>query len=289
PGRLVAAHVVNAAGLYSDDVDRMLGFDGFTVTPRRGQLIVFDKLARGLVEHVLLPVPSSLGKGVLVSPTVFGNVLLGPTAEDLTDKTATGSTADGIAFLRAKGEQIMPALLAEEVTSVYAGLRAATEHSDYQLRGHPDAHYVCVGGIRSTGLTAAMAIAEDVAGLLGAGGLRLGTARALEPVAMPALGERSTRPYQDAARVAADPEYGRIVCHCERVTAGELRDALAVTGAASCVPASCVPASSVSACSVPATSIGGLRRRTRAGLGRCQGFYCGAAMRALLEGANHDR
>jgi glycerol-3-phosphate dehydrogenase len=273
PGRLVATHVVNAAGLYSDEVDRMLGFDDFTITPRRGQLIVFDKLARGLVEHVLLPVPSSLGKGVLVSPTVFGNVLLGPTAEDLTDRTATGTTAEGIAFLRAKGERILPALLAEEVTTVYAGLRAATEHSDYQLRAHPEARYVCVGGIRSTGLTASMAIAEDVAAMLAADGLPLGPARELEPIAMPVLGERSTRPYQDPARVAADPEYGRIVCHCERVSAGEVRDALA---------------HAVPATTVPATSIGGVRRRTRAGLGRCQGFYCGAAVRALLEGANHE-
>jgi glycerol-3-phosphate dehydrogenase len=267
--RLLATHVVNAAGLYSDEIDRMLGFSQFTVTPRRGQLIVFDKQARSLVGHILLPVPSSLGKGVLVAPTVFGNVLLGPTAEDLTDKAATGSTAEGIAFLRGKGERILPALLAEEVTTVYAGLRAATEHADYQLRGHPQARYVCVGGIRSTGLTASMAIAEEVAGLLGEAGLPLRAPRELEPVSMPPLGERAVRPYQDAARVASDPLYGLIVCHCERVTAGELRDARAAT--------------------VPATSIGGLRRRTRAGLGRCQGFACGSAIRALMEGAGRER
>jgi len=261
-GRFVATHLVNAAGLSSDEIDRLLGFSHFTVTPRRGQLIVFDKAARSLVGHILLPVPSSLGKGVLVAPTVFGNVLLGPTAEDLTDRTATGTTAEGIAFLRGKGERILPALLAEEVTTVYAGLRAATEHADYQLRGQPQARYVCVGGIRSTGLTASMAIAEEVAGLLGEAGLPLGPARELDPVPMPPLGEQALRPYQDAARVAADPLYGLIVCHCERVTAGELRDARAAA--------------------VPATTIDGLRRRTRAGLGRCQGFACGSAIRALL-------
>ena len=126
-GPLHAAWVVNAAGLRGDDVEHLLGHDGFTVTPRRGELIVFDKLARPLVRHILLPVPTGRTKGVLVSPTVFGNVVLGPTAEDLDDKTDTASTASGIASLLDHGRRILPALLDEEVTAVYAGLRAATE------------------------------------------------------------------------------------------------------------------------------------------------------------------
>jgi glycerol-3-phosphate dehydrogenase len=266
-GPLQARYVVNAAGLNSDVVDRWFtdGTGGFTVTPRRGQLVVFDKLARPLVRHILLPVPSALGKGMLVAPTVYGNVLLGPTAENLDDREATGSTADGLATLRAKGAAILPALLAEEVTAVYAGLRAATEHADYQLRGHPQARYVCVGGIRSTGLTASMAIAEHVAGLLAAAGLDPGERADLDSVTMPNLGEAFPRPYRRADLIAADPAYGRLVCHCERVSRGELRDALAAT--------------------VPATSLDGLRRRTRALNGRCQGFYCGAQVRSLLDSA----
>ncbi|MFJ3928436.1 FAD-dependent oxidoreductase [Streptomyces sp. NPDC090022] len=264
-GRLRTRYLVNAAGLYADDLDRLLGRDGFTVTPRRGQLIVFDKLARPLVRHILLPVPGALGKGVLVSPTVYGNVLLGPTAEDLDDRTATGSTADGLALLREKGRRILPALLEEEVTAVYAGLRAATEHDDYAISAYPAQRYVAVGGIRSTGLTASMAIAAHVVELLAEGGLDVTGAREPEPVRMPNLGEAFPRPYRDAERIAADPEYGRIVCHCERVTRGEIRDALAAT--------------------VPPASLEGLRRRTRARGGRCQGFHCGAAVRALFEGA----
>ncbi len=263
--RLLARHVVNAAGLFSDEVDRWMGFDGFTVTPRRGQLIVFDKLARHLVGHILLPVPTRLGKGVLVAPTVYGNVLLGPTAEDLDDRCATESTAEGLELLRGHGERILPSLMAEEVTTVYAGLRAATEHGDYQLHGHPEMRYVCAGGIRSTGLTASMAIGRHVADLLGEAGLPLGQARSLPAVTMPMIGEAFERPYQRSDRVAADPEYGRLVCHCERVSRGELRDALASP--------------------IAPVSVEGLRRRTRAGMGRCQGFYCGASVRALLEGA----
>ncbi|MFH7594237.1 FAD-dependent oxidoreductase [Streptomyces racemochromogenes] len=261
-GPLRTRHLVNAAGLYADRVDRLLGHADFTVTPRRGQLIVFDEPARGLVRHILLPVPTALGKGVLVTPTVHGKVMLGPTAEDLDDKTATGSTAEGLAQLREKGRRILPALLDEEVTAVYAGLRAATGSEDYAIRAHPAQRYVTVGGIRSTGLTASMAIAAHVVELLAEGGLPVSGARDPEPVRMPNLGEAFPRPYRDAGMIAADPEYGRIVCHCERVTGGEIRDALAST--------------------IPPASPEGLRRRTRARAGRCQGFHCGAAVRALF-------
>ncbi|MEI5097377.1 FAD-dependent oxidoreductase [Streptomyces sp. PmtG] len=267
-GELRTRWLVNAAGLHADGVDRMLGHDTFTVTPRRGQLIVFDKLARDLVRHILLPVPTALGKGVLVAPTVFGNVLLGPTAEDLDDKTATGSTAAGLAGLRAQGARVLPALLDEEVTAVYAGLRAATEDDDYQIHARPDQAYVTVGGIRSTGLTASMAIAAHVTELLADAGLALGERAELAPVRMPNLGEAFPRPYQRGDLIAADPDYGRIVCHCERVTRGEIRDALR---------AAIAPA-----------SLDGLRRRTRARGGRCQGFSCGAAVRELFEARPPD-
>ena len=263
-GPLRGRWVVNAAGLHSDEVDRMLGHDGFTITPRRGELIVFDKLARSLVRHILLPVPTARGKGVLVAPTVFGNVLLGPTADDVDDKDDTASTEAGLASLRAQGRRILPSLLTEEVSAVYAGLRAATEHADYQIRCHDEQRYVCVGGIRSTGLTASLAIAEYVVGLMAAAGLPLGERREAPPPLMANLGEASLRPYQQAEVVAADPAYGTIVCHCERVSLGEIRDALRPP--------------------LGATSLAGVGRRTRAMNGRCQGFFCGAAVRELVEG-----
>ncbi|MEU7281186.1 FAD-dependent oxidoreductase [Streptomyces sp. NPDC045431] len=264
-GVLRARHLVNAAGLYADELDRHLGHRDFTVRPRRGQLIVFDAFARGLVQHILLPVPTALGKGVLVSPTVHGKVLLGPTAEDLDDKGATGTTAEGLAFLREHGRRILPELLDEEVTAVYAGLRAATEEGDYRIACHAEQRYVTVGGIRSTGLTASLAIGAHVVGLLREAGLETGTARELPKVRMPNVGEAFPRPYLDAELIAADPAYGTIVCPCERVTRGEIRDALAAV--------------------IPPASLDGLRRRTRARAGRCQGSVCGAAVRALFEEA----
>ena len=262
-GPLATKWLVNAAGLFADELDRALGYDEFRVTPRRGELIVFDKLARSLISHILLPVPTSRGKGVLVAPTVYGNVLLGPTAEDLDDRTATGSTESGLAFLRERGARIVPALLDEEVTAIYAGLRAATETTDYRIRVEADARYVCVGGIRSTGLTASLAIAEHVLDLLADSGLALGDQETSDPPSLPTIGEAAQRAYQRADLIAADPDYGRIICHCERVTHGEVRDALTAV--------------------VPARTLEGLRRRTRVQMGRCQGFYCGAEVRSVLE------
>jgi glycerol-3-phosphate dehydrogenase len=264
-GPLRCRWVVNAAGLGSDEVDRMFGGDGFTIRPRRGELIVFDKLARTLIRSILLPVPTALTKGVLVAPTVYGNVLLGPTAEDVTDRCDTATTAAGLRSLLAAGRRILPGLAGEEVTSTYAGLRAATEHPDYQIRVDADRRYACAGGIRSTGLSASLGIAEHVVEQLGAAGLGL-RPRACGPVpgppVMPYIGEAGVRPYQDAGRIAADPAYGQIVCHCERVTRGEIRDALASP--------------------VPPADLAGLRRRTRAVNGRCQGFYCAAAVTRLF-------
>jgi glycerol-3-phosphate dehydrogenase len=262
-GPVQARWVVNAAGLFSDVIDRMMGHERFTVRPRRGQLIVFDKLARPLVSSILLPVPTSVSKGVLVAPTVFGNVLLGPTAEDVDDRSATQTTADGLADLMAKGRSILPALLEEEVTATYAGLRAATEHADYQIHCDAAQRYVCAGGIRSTGLSASMGIAAHVAELLADAGLRLRGAAVHHGVRMSPIGESQLRRFRDAQAIAGDPAYGEIVCHCERVTRGELIDALEAPLA-------------------PRT-MDGLRRRTRAGLGRCQGFYCLAAITSLLD------
>ncbi len=263
-GPLRARYVVNAAGLGSDTVHRMFGHQDFTITPRRGQLVVFDKLARPLLDHILLPVPTRMGKGVLISPTVYGNVMLGPTAEDLEDRTATESTGEGLAMLREKGARILPELLAEEVTTVYAGLRAATEHSDYQISFHPGQAYTCVGGIRSTGLTSSLAVAEHVAREMASWpGSRLGgPPHESVPPRMPYLGQTRARPYEDAAAIASDPAYGEIVCFCERVSAGEIRDALAAD--------------------IAPVAVEGLRRRTRAGMGRCQGFFCGAAVSRMM-------
>ena len=268
-GPVRAAHLVNAAGLRSDEVDGMLGHSGFRVTPRRGELIVFDKLARGLVNHVLLPVPTEKTKGVLVSPTIYGNVLLGPTAEDIEDKTDRSTTATGIASLVEAGARILPALDKHEVTATYVGLRAATEHRDYQLTAHRDQRYVCAGGIRSTGITGSLAIAEWVRDALAEMGLDLASEPETITLRMPNIAEFGSRPYQESELIERDADYGRIVCFCERVTRGEIDAALASP--------------------IPPADVDGLRRRTRTLMGRCQGFFCAAEVAALMGGEGGDR
>ena len=258
--------IINAAGLYSDDVNNLFGLGEFKVTPRRGELIVYDKLARRLVNHVLLPVPTATTKGVLVSPTIYGNVLLGPTAEDLDDKSATNTSESGLKSLLEKGRKILPELLDEEVTATYAGLRAATEHSDYQIALHNEQRYICVGGIRSTGISGCLGIAEYVADLLKEGGVELRRKPEFKSIKMPNIGEAFPRPYQNGEMIESDSDYGQIICHCERVTLGELRDAIVSQ--------------------IPATSLDALRRRTRAMQGRCQGFNCQAALVKELTAKN---
>ncbi|CAN5841287.1 NAD(P)/FAD-dependent oxidoreductase [soil metagenome] len=255
--------IINAAGLGADHLDARFGYHRFTVTPRRGELFVFDKLTRPMVPCIVLAVPSSRGKGVLVSPTIYGNVMVGPTSENLDDRTATGTSEEGFEFLLSKGRALMPTLFDEEITASYAGLRAAIDHDDYLIDVDTAQHYVLVGGIRSTGLTSGMAIAEHVLSLLADTGLDVTPRPELPPApTMPNLGDAFTRPYQDGDRIAADPEYGRIVCFCERVSAGEIRDTFAS--------------------SIPPADLDGLRRRTRVMNGRCQGFYCGARTRELF-------
>ncbi len=263
-----ARWVVNAAGLFSDEINNQFGYENFTVTPRRGELIIYDKLSRSLVNHVLLPVPTATTKGVLISPTIYGNVLLGPTAEDLPDKTATNTSASGLSSLLEKGKKILPGLLEEEVTATYSGLRAATEHSDYQIALHAEQRYVCVGGIRSTGISASLGIAEYVVDLLKEGGLELKRKSEFKSIKMPNIGEAFSRPYQRAELIAENSDYGKIVCHCERVTLGELNDAISSD--------------------IPATSLDALRRRTRAMQGRCQGFNCQASLLSALGSRSND-
>jgi glycerol-3-phosphate dehydrogenase len=268
-GEVGATFVVNAAGLHSDEIDAMLGRDEFTIRPRRGELVVYDKLARSLVNHVLLPVPTAKTKGVLVSPTVYGNVLLGPTADDVPSKEDRSTTAAGLEYLLDAGSRLMPALAGHEVTATYVGLRAATEETDYRLSVHPEIRYACAGGIRSTGVTASMAIAEHVREGLGDAGLKLANAPEEVELRMPNIGELDPRPYQQAELIGADPQMGRIVCFCERATRGEVAAALAAP--------------------IPPADLDGLRRRTRVLMGRCQGFFCAAEAAEALSEASAPR
>lgn len=257
-GGLAARFVVNAAGLYGDILDgRLLGRRDFTIRPRKGQFVVYDKPAAALTSHILLPVPSKTTKGIVVCRTAFGNLLVGPTAEEQDDRREATLVPETLGMLRRRGEEILPALRRQEVTAIYAGLRPATEFKDYQIRDHAGMNYVTVGGIRSTGLSSALGVARHVLGLHVNAGL---SSKPPAPPEWPAIGaicEYGERDWQRAGN-------GGIVCHCERVTRREIENALS-DPIAPCSP-------------------GGLKRRTRVTMGRCQGFYCSAALAEMTQG-----
>ena len=162
-GAVQAGLVINAAGLWGDEVDRRVtGESWFTIKPRKGQFVVYDKTAAALLGHILLPVPTKITKGIVVCRTAFGNLLVGPTAEEQDDREHATVDRPTLQALMRRGAEILPALAGHEVTAVYAGLRPATEEKEYRIRTDLAAGYICVGGIRSTGLSAALGIAAHV-------------------------------------------------------------------------------------------------------------------------------
>jgi glycerol-3-phosphate dehydrogenase len=247
-GEIRGRFLINCSGLFGDRIDRsLLGEAAFEIRPRKGQFVVFDKSARALVNSILLPVPGEFSKGIVVCPTIFGNLLVGPTAEEQDSRTDAGVDAERLHMLRRRGSEILPALEAHSVTATYAGIRPATEYKDYQIRSYPERHYISVGGIRSTGLSAALGIAQRVHDFYAQ---VVDRQTALENYAwprVPCLADPGPRDWQQ-------PGNGGIVCHCELVTRREILAALDGP--------------------LAARSLGGLKRRTRVTMGRCQGFYC---------------
>lgn len=254
-GAVSADLVINAAGLWGDEVDRRVtGESWFTIKPRKGQFVVYDKSAATLAGHILLPVPTKITKGIVVCRTAFGNLLVGPTAEEQEDRDHASLDRATLEALMRRGEEILPALAGHEVTAVYAGLRPATEEKHYRIRTDLAPGYICVGGIRSTGLSAALGIAAHVMRLAGRGDTPIA-----DPVwpQMPNISVDGARDWQCAG-------HGGVVCHCELVTRREIEAALSGP--------------------MPAGSLAGLKRRTRVTMGRCQGFYCTAELARLTEG-----
>jgi len=255
--------LVDAAGLWSDEIAQLAHREDVRVTPRKGEFVVFDKPAGRLIRRILLPVPTKISKGILVAPTVFGNVLMGPTAVDGTDKTDLSVTPQGLRTVMEAGLRMVPGLRRETVVATYAGERAVGNLSDYRLEVDGAAHLVVISGIRSTGLTAAMAIAEQVVAAMREAGLPAEPNPGYRPD-RPARSWRpgQTRPCYDPERVAQDPRYGRVVCLCETVSEGEIVEVLRGP--------------------LPAHTLDGIKKRTWATAGRCQAYFCTAALLAIV-------
>lgn len=260
-GTFAARIVVNAAGLFGDYVERFARPAPFTIKPRKGQFVVFDKQAATLVRTIILPVPTERTKGVVLFRTIFGNLAIGPTAEDTEEREAASCDTSTLERLRRRAIEILPDLAGVGVNATYAGLRPATEHQDYVIDALPAMNWITVGGIRSTGLTGSLGIAQHVEAVYAR---HFGALPPQRPAPrcppVPVIAEHEERPYRQG---------GDIICHCEWVTRGEIETALSGP--------------------LPARDLGGLKRRTRAMMGRCQGFNCGAEVRSLLAKSNHGK
>lgn len=260
-GAYEARCVVNAAGVYADTVHNWVrGDDPLTIVPRRGEYFLLDHAAGDHVRHTVFQLPGRLGKGVLVTPTVHGNLLVGPTAQDISGKDDTATTAAGLDELRAKaGLAVKDIPLRQTITS-FAGLRAHEPRHEFFI-GEIAPGFVDCAAIESPGLSSAPAIGVMVADLV-TRSLALPENPAFTPTRKGILDPKTLPAEQRAALIRQNPAYGQIVCRCESVTEGEIVDAIRRTPGA--------------------RSLDGVKRRTRAGMGRCQAGFCSPRVMEIL-------
>ena len=248
-----AKYVINCAGVHADDISKMVGDNSFDIRPRKGEYMLLDREVGDHISHTIFRCPSKMGKGVLVSPTVDGNLLVGPTAVDIDDKNDTTTTMEGLATVRSlSAEQVKNIDFSKVITS-FSGLRATGSTGDFIIN-MPMAGFVNVAGIESPGLSSAPAIGEYVVSMLIDSGfdgkLRDGFIQKRRP--MHFFSELSV---EEKNQLIKDrPEYAHIVCRCERITEGEIVDAIRTNPRP--------------------TDIDGVKRRTRSTMGRCQGGFC---------------
>ena len=255
-------YVVNAAGVYADVLHNMVSARKLHITPRRGDYCLLDRQVGGFVSHTVFQLPGKLGKGVLVSPTVHGNIIVGPTAIDIEDRDGTNTTAAGLEELISKAGISVDNLPIRQTITSFAGLRAHEDHHEFVIGEAEDAPgFVDCAGIESPGLTSAPAIGLTVAELLREKlGLRekedfIATRKGL-------LDPKSLTWDAYQALIQENPAYGQIICRCEQVTEGEIIDAIRRP--------------------LGARSLDGVKRRTRAGMGRCQAGFCSPRVMEIL-------
>lgn len=262
-GFIAAQYVINAAGVHADDISRTAGDNSFSIKPRRGEYVLFDKAVAKLVNTVIFPTPSKVSKGILVSPTAHGNLFVGPNAQDIDDKEDVATTPAGIQEIISGARRMVPNLPLNASITQFSGLRAAADSGDFIIKQSDSVTgLIHAAGIQSPGLTAAPAIAEIIIDILANAGFALTENADFNPVNPPKANFHELSNKEKAELIAKNPLYGRVICRCESVTEGEIIDA---------IKAPC-----------GARTVDGVKRRTRAGMGRCQGGFCGPRVTAIL-------
>lgn len=255
--------VINAAGVYSDWMNNLVSVHSLSIVPRKGEYMLLDKAAGAHVSHTIFQLPSAMGKGVLVTPTVHGNLLVGPTASDIHNKEGVNTTADGLDYIGKTAALSVKDIPLRQVITSFAGLRAHEAGNDFIIGEADDAPgFFNAAGIESPGLSSAPAIGEYVAGLLrDKYGLKdnpsfCGSRQGILNPNTLTIAERNEL-------IQKQPAYGNIICRCEMITEGEIMDSIHRT--------------------LGARSLDAVKRRTRAGMGRCQAGFCSPRTMEILE------
>ena len=263
-GRTVeCGYILNCAGGFSDRIARMLGDNSFTIIPRAGEYMLLDKTEGSRVKHTIFQVPSKEGKGILVSPTADGNLLTGPTAMQVDTPESTQTTSEGLATVARLAAKSVPSVNFRQVITSFSGVRSSAHGDDFIIRPCQAApKCIHVAAIDSPGLTSCVAIAKYALELLQQQGLAMtekenwnGCRENIRAFREMSLEEKDTF-------IKANPDYGKIVCRCEQVSEGEIRAAIRRNPGA--------------------TDLDGVKRRTRGGMGRCQGGFCSPYVMRLI-------
>ena len=259
-GTLETKAVVNAAGVYSDKIHNMVSSETMTITPRRGDYFLLDRATQGFVKNTIFQLPGKYGKGVLVAPTVHGNTIVGPTAIDIEDKDGTATTQAGLDDVRSKSGIAVKNLPLRQTITSFAGLRAHEARHEFFI-GEIAPGFVDCAAIESPGLSSAPAIGVMVADIV-SGILQLEDNPDFDGTRKGILDPKTLSPEAHAALIRENPAYGNVICRCETITEGEIVDAIHRTPGA--------------------RSLDGVKRRTRAGMGRCQGGFCSPRVMEIL-------
>ena len=261
-GTLYSKYVINAAGVYADEIHNMVSEKKLHITPRRGEYCLLDKNAGTLVSHTIFQVPGEMGKGVLVTPTIHGNLMIGPTADDVPDKEDNATTRAGLDKVLNDSAKSVQGIPTRQVITSFAGLRAHEEGHEFIIEEVENAKgFIDCAGIESPGLTSSPAIGEMVAGILKEK-LHLEEKENFIATRKGILDPNTLTKEERVTLIKEKPAYGNIICRCEMITEGEIIDAIHRP--------------------LGAKSLDGVKRRTRAGMGRCQAGFCSPRTMEIL-------
>ncbi len=256
-------YVINCAGVYADKINNMVSNESFEITPRKGQYFVLDKSVGDFVDTVIFQCPLNVGKGVIIVPTIHGNLLVGPDAEDIEEKDNTATSAEGLEYIKEVARRSAATVPVNKVITTYSGLRAEVSTGDFVIGEARDAKgFINVAGIKSPGLSSSPAIAEYVVDIMKDIRGELIEKDKFNPRRRRVLRFDKLSDEEKTDLIKKDPRFGRIICRCESVTEGEIVDIINRNAGA--------------------TTVDGVKRRARPGTGRCQGGFCGPRVAEIL-------